>query len=327
MQELVILLSSIAGAVSAVAIKKFPKDGTRLQSIGASSYIKNQITTLNIEKDILNKTIARLYENNLNLSTIQKDKLLLKYQHQLGIILAKLEKLDLAKRHPDLGPVGDGLITLMDQKLSQLDTRLYEISSKITAADTTTTIQTKKEKEIEPKIEKPNPFKSIQNVFASDTKHKDSVIPTIELPKARKKSSMEITTLTSISQDVPKYPFDEKSEAVLPPKVDETVPTPKVDEIVPTTPKEPVAEKQEILDTSAQIIQPETKVPDPTDQLPKLPTDNIITDQTIPSGEAKNTPKTVSDNNNEEEDDEDNLEEIKGNILKALSKLEQAEAE
>ena len=60
-------------------------------------------------------------------SKIQKDKLLLKYQHQLGIILAKLEKLDQASKHPDLGPVGDGLITLMDQKLSKLDDRLYEI--------------------------------------------------------------------------------------------------------------------------------------------------------------------------------------------------------
>jgi len=60
--------------------------------------------------------------------------LLLKYQHQLGIVLAKLEKLEQASKHPDLGPVGDGLITLMDQKLSKLDNRLYELSSKMATA-------------------------------------------------------------------------------------------------------------------------------------------------------------------------------------------------
>ena len=32
-----------------------------------------------------------------------------------------------------MGPVGDGLITLMDQKLSKLDDRLYELSSKMTS--------------------------------------------------------------------------------------------------------------------------------------------------------------------------------------------------
>ena len=46
-------------------------------------------------------------------------------------ILAKLEKLEQASNHPDLGPVGDGLISLMDQKLSKLDDRLYDLSSKI----------------------------------------------------------------------------------------------------------------------------------------------------------------------------------------------------
>ena len=44
--------------------------------------------------------------------------------------MAKLEKLEQASNHPDLGPVGDGLISLMDQKLSKLDDRLYELSTK-----------------------------------------------------------------------------------------------------------------------------------------------------------------------------------------------------
>ena len=43
-----------------------------------------------------------------------------------------------------MGPLGDGLITLMDQKLSQLDQRLYELTSKIQAAQAQNDVQIKK---------------------------------------------------------------------------------------------------------------------------------------------------------------------------------------
>jgi len=119
MQEIALLLSSIAGVATAVAVRRVPRDKNQLLSLGASSHIKSQINSLKIEKDILTKTISRLYQTDDKFSKIQKDKLLLKYQHQLGIILAKLEKLEDASKHPDLGPVGDGLISLMDQKLSK----------------------------------------------------------------------------------------------------------------------------------------------------------------------------------------------------------------
>ena len=131
MQEIAIILSSLAGVATAAAARKMPRNKTQLLSLGASSHIKSQINSLKIEKDILTKTIARLYQTDSDFPKIQRDKLLLKYQHQLGIVLAKLEKLEEASHHPDLGPIGDGLITLMDQKLSRLDDRLYELSSKI----------------------------------------------------------------------------------------------------------------------------------------------------------------------------------------------------
>ena len=135
MQEIVLLLSSIAGVCTAAAIKKFPKHKTNVLSLGANIHIKNQINSLKLEKEILTKTISRLYQNDIGLTKIQCDKMLLKYQHQLGIVLARIEKLEAASKHPDLGPLGDGLITLMDQKLSQLDKRLFELSSKISVAN------------------------------------------------------------------------------------------------------------------------------------------------------------------------------------------------
>ena len=166
MQELVLILSSLAGVATAAAVKKMPKNKNQLLSLGASSHIKNQINTLKIEKDILTKTISRLYQGDSEFSKIQKDKLLLKYQNQLGIILAKIEKLEQASNHPDLGPVGDGLITLMDQKLSKLDDRLYELSSKMVSTKTEN-INTK-ESEIKKQETKEKISHSIKNEFNFD---------------------------------------------------------------------------------------------------------------------------------------------------------------
>src|SRR3972149_841902 len=84
---------------------------SKVISIGANSHIKSQLNSLNIERDILTKTISRLYQQDVDLSKIQRDRLLIRYQHQLGIVLAKIEKLEAASKHPDLGPLGDGLIT------------------------------------------------------------------------------------------------------------------------------------------------------------------------------------------------------------------------
>ena len=132
MQEIVLIAQFNSRCCYSSCCKKNASDDDKNQllSLGASSHIKTQINSLKIEKDILTKTISRLYQSEDEFSKIQKDKLLLRYQHQLGIILAKLEKLEQASKHPDLGPVGDGLISLMDQKLSKLDDRLYDLSSK-----------------------------------------------------------------------------------------------------------------------------------------------------------------------------------------------------
>src|SRR5574338_474040 len=132
MQEIALVISSIAGACTAATVNKFPRN--KFSLLGANAHIKSQIESLRIEKEIL--TITILYQDSSDLTKIQRDKLLSRYQHQLGIILAKIEKLEAASKYPDLGPIGDGLITLMDQKLSALDKRLAEISSKISVAST-----------------------------------------------------------------------------------------------------------------------------------------------------------------------------------------------
>ena len=321
MQEIVLILSSLAGVATAAAVRKMPRDKNQLLSLGASSHIKSQINSLKIEKDILTKTISRLYQADTEFSKIQKDKLLLKYQHQLGIVLAKLEKLEQASNHPDLGPVGDGLIALMDQKLSKLDDRLYELSSKIvTSKDETES----KEKEVK-KESKQDISKSFKNTFNFDIPKKTDSKP-IEIPSTKSRQSFELTTLTNISKSEPKFPLFEKEEK----QVVKPMPEPRVIQTELIKPKEEIVE---------EIIQPKPKVEDKIEIIqsvtPKQET-SIETKPDLNKEVAKITehkalpepekPKTTTIDD-DFDDDTDDLDKIKGNIMRVLSKLDQAEVE
>ena len=318
MQEIALILSSLAGVATAAAVRKMPRDKNQLLSLGASSHIKSQMNSLKIEKDILTKTISRLYQADAEFSKIQKDKLLLKYQHQLGIVLAKLEKLEQASKHPDLGPVGDGLITLMDQKLSKLDERLYELSSKIVTSKGET-----ESKEIK-KDTKQNIPGSFKNTFNFEIPKKTDP-KTIEIPATRSKKSFELTTLTNISRNEPKFPLFEKEEK----QIVKPMPQPRVMKTELIKPKEEIVK---------EVIQPKPKVEDKIEIIQSVAPKPEISFETKPDINkevAKITehkalpepekPKTTLDD--DFDDDTDDLDKIKGNIMRVLSKLDQAEVE
>ena len=315
MQEIVLILSSIAGVATAAAVRKMPRDKNQLLSLGASSHIKSQINSLKIEKDILTKTISRLYQAENEFSKIQKDKLLLKYQHQLGIILAKIEKLEQASNHPDLGPVGDGLISLMDQKLTKLDDRLYELSSKMSNSKIQTPEIKQEKEEIKQEISK-----SIKGTFNFE-KPKETKIDPIAIPPTKSRQSFELTTLTNISKTEPKFPLFEKKEIVKPvpqPKIIQTELIKPKEEIVKeiTQPKSKVEDKVEIIQSITPKPTFENK-PDLNKEVAK-----ITEHKALPEPEQK-----VSTIDNDFDDDTDDLDKIKGDIMRVLSKLDQAEVE
>ncbi|HXV38459.1 MAG TPA: hypothetical protein VD699_02650 [Nitrosopumilaceae archaeon] len=301
MQELVLVLGSVAGACTAVALDKIPKRKNDKFVLRANPVIKSQIQSLEIEKDILTKTISRLYQYESELSKIQRDKLLLRYQNQLGLVIAKIEKLEAASKHPDIGPLGDGLVTLMDQKLSQLDKKLHEISSKITVAAIT-----------QPQIKQPEPIKEViiekPAIKKIETKidplkenNHASVLP-VEIPVKEYHKSVELITLTEIPNKIPEFPpeFVKPSLIVSPKQVkDEIIKEHHIDIEKPR-----IREVEQII----EIPKPEPVQP-PAEKKIQIP--SVVK---IPEDEKL-------------EDDDKDIDKIKNEIMKALSKLEQVEVE
>ena len=277
-------------------LKQFFSTGNKNegQKIGANTHIINQINSLQVERDILTKTISRLYDNqnDSDLTKIQRDKLLLRYQHQLGVVIARIQKLETVSKHPDLGPLGEGLITLMDQKLSQLDQRLYELTTKIQTVEDQkqkpVTIKSSKEKQtselntIKPVFEKPIP-NYIENKSQTSSK------------------KFEITTLTSHS----------KMDPIKQTKYDQMLSQLDSDVITPAKKSPPLNIKPK-----QEVVTPETTLP--ATKSPEIIKPQI-SEQPKPAVHLPPEPEV--------DDDDDDLEQIKSNILKTLSKIEQAEVD
>ena len=273
----------------------------KVLSIGANAHIKSQLNSLNIEKEILTKTISRLYQHEVELSKIQRDRLLIRYQHHLGIVLVKIEKLEAASKHPDLGPLGDGLITLMDQKLSQLDKRLYELTSKINIANTQieenklkTETPAKKVKE---EAKNTEAISQIQKDVTKDT--------TSDIIQQRPPSSVEITTLTELPSKASEFPLIEQK----PRDIQMEIIQERIDNQL---------QKEEEKVKSLQTNNISTNFE--KSEIPRQETLSILIEQ-----KPKPTIKLPEEENIE--DDDDDLDRIKGEIMKTLSKLEQAEVE
>jgi hypothetical protein len=275
-------------------LRQFFSLGNKIESqkIGANEHIVSQIHSLEVERDILTKTISRLYDGDSDLNKIQRDRLLLRYQHQLGVIIARIEKLETVSKHPDLGPLGEGLITLMDQKLSHLDQRLYELTSRIQISEEEKQNATKKESKIIQRPEKSS------KILESDHNEKPifekPLTDFVERPNEVSNKKFEITTLTSHS----------KMDPIKQTKYDQMLS--QLDSDVITPPKKisqsNIKPKEEI---SREENKPEI-IPPKITALPKLPIQ-------LPE--------------ESEIDDDDDIEQIKSNIMKTLSKIEQAEVD
>jgi len=152
---------------------------------------KNEANSLIIERDILTKTIFRVYQQGSNLTKIQRDKLLTRYQYQLGVVVTKIEELGNAMRNTGTNHSDEGLFAAMEQKLSRIDEKVQEMSSKIIMHKKQTYKQTQKSTlNIQSSVQK----KKKKSVYISDMKL-----------DSNNHTPLEITTLTQVPTELPEF--------------------------------------------------------------------------------------------------------------------------
>lgn len=279
---------------------------------------KNEANSLIIERDILTKTIFRVYQQDSHLTEIQRDKLLTRYQHQLAVVVTKIEEIGKAMRHTGTNPLDEGLFAAMEQKLSRIDERLQEMSSKIAPSNKRT------ERQIQ---------KSALNMQSSvqKNKKKSAYISDMKLTSNNYRP-LEITTLTQVPNQLPEFFRRKFKPSVSKIQHMESNDNEKVVKIVENV--------KEVKVTQSNVCEyPDCNNPKFSNKHCSVHTgsnvkksDNNEKEVILSGLEVEKSEKVTmtddisSDDNNVEEDDGD-LSEIKKRIEQSLSNLDQAEVE
>ena len=292
---------------------------------------KNEINTLVLEHDILTKTIFRLYQQDSHLTKIQRDKLLTRYQYQLGIITAKIKKLEEIITNKDANTLEERLVSVIEQKFSNMD-------KKIQAA-----LDSKNSSQIQHPEQKSTKSRKEEDSWLG-RKAKNAHSLGLEL-SSHKHKPLEITTLSEVPSKIPEF-FQSNFK---PPKlkvenIQSTVDVAKVVENVIqsnvcinpgcTNPKftnkycsahtdsyEKETNENKASLPSLELEQPETK----QHALKENPVKLSAQESSSELAQDKKDNKLSQDNDLEENDDD--VKDLKAKIEKSLANLDQAEVE
>jgi len=292
---------------------------------------KNEINTLVLEHDILTKTIFRLYRQDSHLTKIQRDKLLTRYQYQLGIITAKIKKLEEIITNKDANTLEERLVSVIEQKFSKKD-------KKIQAA-----LDSKNSSQIQHPEQKSTKSRKEEHSWLG-RKAKNAHSLGLELSSYKHKP-LEITTLTEVPSKLPEF-FQSNFK---PPKlkvenIQSNVDVVKVVENVIqsnicinpgcTNPKftnkycsvhthsyEKETNENKASLPSLGLEQPETK----QHILKENPVELSAQESSSELAQDKKDSKLSQDNDLEENDDD--VKDLKAKIEKSLANLDQAEVE
>ena len=273
---------------------------------------KTEINSLIMERDILTKTIFRVYQQDSQLTKIQRDKLLIRYQHQLGVVVAQIEQLGNSMKHTDVNPLDEGMFAAMDQKMSRMEEKLREISSQISPSNK----ETEKPRRKLPKI--------LSKKGRTKSTHSQNTI------LQSKSKPLEIITLTQIPSKIPEFfrrklnHKDAKIEEIEPVPNQKIVKTlENADEVKVAQPnicEHPNCENPKFSNKHCSVH---------TNSYVKKPSDEekgasiLDSEEGGKSEQEIKTDDIILDNNL----DNDDMSKVVGDIEKALSNLSQAEVE
>ena len=278
---------------------------------------RNEANSLIIERDILTKTIFRVYQQDSHLTKIQRDKLLTRYQHQLAVVVSKIEELGNAMSNSGRNRSDEGLFAAMEQKLSTMDERLQEISSKISTPKKQAERQTHRSKSY---VQSPIQKHKKKSTYQSDMNM-----------GSNRHGPLEISTLTQVPTELPEIYRKKFKPSVSRTRHVEHNDNEKVVKIVENV--------SEVKVTQSNVCEyPDCTNPKFSNKHCSVHTDPNAKEsitrekQVVLSGlEVEKIPQAeiddgLSDNNNLEDDDVD-ISELTKKIEKSLSNLDQAEVE
>jgi hypothetical protein len=134
-----IAASTLAGAISAALIlTRISRSKTSSLKkkhkclIKPFSTTKAELQSLLFEKSLLSQSITRVYEASYEgkIDSIERDRLLLKYKQQLDSYDKKIADLQSVVDITELVDMRNGLVSLLEERITSIDQKLAEISNK-----------------------------------------------------------------------------------------------------------------------------------------------------------------------------------------------------
>ena len=291
--------------------------------------IKNESNSLVIERDILTKSISRLYQQDPQLTKIQQDKLLTKYQYQLRVVNEKIKNLE-SKKEPDVLSAKDQSFKEMDQKLSRIEKRLQELTTKFTRPNEDVEKVSKKPTE---KSKKADP-----QILAKKNEDLNFYTSNMKIDSKQQKD-LEVVTMTEVPKKIPEFFLTKFKERQLETKTNQhTTDIPAVknlENIVKVTiPQTNVCEHPEC--TNPKFTNRHCTLHSNSN---KTKFENNETEVVIPSSQSVESQQTeikhpITNENTKEQVkdvdeslDEDDITKVVASIEKSLSNLDQVEVE
>ena len=293
--------------------------------------IKNESNSLIIERDILTKSISRLYQQDPQLTKIQQDKLLTKYQYQLRVVNEKIENLE-SKKEPDVSSAKDQSFKEMDQKLSRIEKRLQELTTKFTRPN----------EDMEKVSKKPTEKSKKADSQILAKKNEDlSFYPPNMKTDSKPRKDLEVVTMTEVPKKIPEFFLTKFKEKQLETKTNQhttDIPVVKnLENVVKVTvPQTNVCEHPECANpkftnrhctlhsnsNKTKFENNETEIVIPSSQ----PVESQQTEIKHPITN-ENTKEQMKDIDESLDEDEDDITKLTESIEKSLSNLDQVEVE
>ena len=291
--------------------------------------IKNESNSLVIERDILTKSISRLYQQDPQLTKIQQDKLLTKYQYQLRVVNEKIKNLE-SKKEPDVLSAKDQSFKEMDQKLSRIEKRLQELTTKFTRPNEDVEKVSKKPTEKSKKAD--------SQILAKKNEDLNFYTSNMKIDSKQQKD-LEVVTMTEVPKKIPEFFLTKFKERQLETKTNQhttDIPVVKnLENVVKVTvPQTNVCEHPEC--TNPKFTNRHCTLHSNSN---KTKFENNETEVVIPSSQSVESQQTeikhpITNENTKEQVkdvdesfDEDDITKVVASIEKSLSNLDQVEVE